>query len=40
MALSMNMNAREWVQKRRESVRPWAEFFNFGKYKVIPLFSS
>ena len=40
MALSMNMNAREWVQKRRESVRPWSEFFNFGKYRVyVRLFS-
>ena len=35
MALSLNMNAREWVQKRRDSVRPWSEFVNFGKFKVI-----
>ena len=29
-----NVNVREWIQKRREGVQPWTEFFNWGKFKA------
>ncbi|XP_061184239.1 prenylated Rab acceptor protein 1-like isoform X2 [Saccostrea echinata] len=35
MSISLsNVNAREWFTKTREGVKPWAEFFNFNKFKV------
>ena len=29
-----NVNVREWLQKRREGVQPWSEFFNWGKFQA------
>ncbi|XP_011425811.2 prenylated Rab acceptor protein 1 isoform X1 [Magallana gigas] len=35
MSISLaNVNAREWITKTREGVKPWTEFFNFNKFKV------
>ena len=35
MAIQMsNVNIREWIQKRREGVQPWNEFFNWNKMKL------
>jgi hypothetical protein len=28
-----SLKPKEWVLKRRETLRPWAEFFNFSKFK-------
>ena len=31
MSISLaNVNAREWITKTREGVKPWTEFFNFN----------
>jgi len=29
-----NVQWREWVQKKRESVKPWGEFVNYNKFKL------
>jgi hypothetical protein len=35
MALSLsNMAARDWIQKRRDGIRPWGEFTSTGRFKV------
>ncbi|KAK3587718.1 hypothetical protein CHS0354_042509 [Potamilus streckersoni] len=34
MSISLsNVSAREWLQKRRETIQPWGEFLNTGKLK-------
>ncbi|KAK2153582.1 hypothetical protein LSH36_292g03027 [Paralvinella palmiformis] len=35
MALTLNyIQARDWLQKQRESVQPWSEFINTNKFKL------
>lgn len=35
MALTLsNASAREWFQRTRERVRPWAEFINTKRFKM------
>ena len=29
-----NVQWREWLQKKRESVHPWGDFVNYQKFKV------
>ena len=29
-----NVQVREWLQKQRDSVQPWGDFFNGRKFKV------
>ncbi|CAH1796756.1 unnamed protein product [Owenia fusiformis] len=35
MAINLsNVNAREWFQKQRDSIKPWAEFANTSKFRI------